>query len=149
MDNREEPNFNLNFDHFKTLSVADKGKILEKKKTKLTNNATRLWINCLTEYLVKKGYPELEAIETPQLPPILTNFYSELKKKNADQSDENDVEDSYEYKNSTLRAIRASLVRYFKDTRRVDIICNEMFIEANDMFLALTNVNKEKGFNTS
>ena len=75
----------------------------------------------------------------------MLNFYPELKKKKRNQSDENDVENTAEYKNSTLRAIRAVLVRYFKDTRRVDIIHSEMVIKANDMFLALTNINKEKG----
>ena len=73
----------------------------------------------------------------------MLNFHPELKKKKPNQSDGNDVENIAAYKNSTLRAIRAVLVRYFKDTKRVHII--QMFIEDNDMFLALINVNKEKG----
>ena len=82
MEKPDEPNFDLNLGRFKTLSDGEKGKILQKKKSTSTNNATRLWINCLREYLVEKECPELEAIETSELPSILSNFYFELRRKN-------------------------------------------------------------------
>ena len=49
------------------------------------------------------------------------------------------------YKTSTLRSIHGALTHYFKDTQKLDIRSNDLFIEANEMFLGKTKDNKEKG----
>ena len=102
-------------------------------------------MDCLKDYLIEKNHPELDNIPTSDLNEILKNFYSEVRKKTNDLDNQDDAEMSGEYKNSTPRAIRAVLVRYFKDTRGIDIIRNEQFISSNEMFLAMTKTNKEKG----
>ena len=143
MDKRgDQSNFNVNFGRFKSLSTKEKEEILSKKKAKSTNNATRLWVNCLKGYLIEKNHPDLNNIPNIELNEILGNFYTELKKKKVDTNDE---QTSDEYRNTTLRCIRGALVHYFKDIRGIDIIKNETFLTSNEMFLAMMKVNKEKG----
>ena len=52
---------------------------------------------------------------------------------------------SMSYKTTTLRAIHAALTRYFKETTKINIHNNELFLESNEMFLEKTKDNKEKG----
>ena len=136
---------------FKTATSMDKSDILGKRKSENTNSATKLWISCLREYLIEKSYPELETLTDSQLSEILGNFYIEARKKRipeletTDECDEDMEEKISNYKNSSLRAARAAFTRYFKDTRKIDIRTNELFIECNEIFLGKTKDNKAKG----
>ena len=67
----DEPNFNLQFSRFKTVSDSEKEKILSNKKAKSTNNATKLWMNCFKDYLIECNHPPLEDIPNEDLPKIL------------------------------------------------------------------------------
>ena len=68
-------------------------------------------------------------------------FYCELRKKKLVDPDD---PDSRNYKTSTLKAICGALARFFKDERGINIIKNETFLKPNDMFTAMTKVNKEQ-----
>ena len=138
----DKPSFEVTFGCFKTLTDTEKDEIYQKKRSPATNNATKLWVNCLKEYLIEKNLPNIEEISNKELPNLLMTFFAEATKKNSD--DINNPEESSEYKTQTLRCIRAALGRYFKEERGTDIIKNELFVKCNDMFKGLTN-DKKKG----
>lgn len=134
---------------FKSVDTAKTNFILSKRKKPNTNKATKLWLNCFTEYLEEKNLPLIETIEKEALPAILEQFYSEVRikeTKNSPESVEDDDEDTSRlYKNTTLKAIRGALARYFKETLSIDIISSEPFIRANQIFEGVQKINKEKG----
>ena len=45
----------------------------------------------------------------------------------------------------TMKSIRGVLCRYFKTMRCIDLIANESFINANNIFQSVQNANKEVG----
>ena len=98
-------------------------------------------MNCFSDYLVENGLPNVENISNEQLAGILENFYCELSKKKVNPNDPND---DCKCKTS-LRCMRAALARYFKATRCIHIIKNELFITANGIFVGMTKINKEEG----
>ena len=115
---------------------------MEKRNSKNTNDATKQWMSCISTYLIEKVYPKLESLLNEPLDKILESFYVEVKKKIP-----NDGQSGTEsnYKASSLRALQAALAHYFKKTRGIDLIQNEIFIKSNDMFKAITAVNKQDG----
>ena len=80
--------------------------------------------------------PQVDEITTEQLPDALENFYSEITKKKIGSG-------TAEYKNSTLKCIRAGINRYYKSNRSLDIIADPKFIQANEMFKGMSRINKE------
>ena len=78
---------------------------------------------------------------------ILGDFYFSLRKKEPKKAkgpNTNENEDPH-YKNSSLKSGRAALNHHFKGTRGIDIISNESFIKANEIFQAITRDGKVKG----
>ena len=59
-----DPTFSLQFSRFKTVSYEEKKKMMEDRKAKSTNRATKLWTDCLRDYLVEKDLPPLESVMT-------------------------------------------------------------------------------------
>ena len=118
-----------------------------------------MWVNCFKDYLKENSLPSIDLISNEQLADVLCDFYVEVKKKKPNPNDQIEVKDegdtyfappvdedtALSYKTSTLRLIRGALTRYFKDTRKLDIRSNDLFIEANEMFIGKTKHNKEKG----
>ena len=141
MEKQEKPNFNVNFECFKTPLDAEKDEIYSKKKAKATNDATKLWLKCFEDYLEEKGLPQSEKLTDRQLSEVLYHFYTEVRKKKIDSNDNNDGS----YKTQTLRCIWDALGRHFKDTHSIDITNNEMFLKANKMFIGMTKLKKENG----
>lgn len=129
---------------FATVNEEKKDYIMNKRNKPNTNKATKLWMNCFQEYLEEKNHPKVEDIEDSQLPSILENFYTEVRRKNLK---ENAQEDTM-YSNTTLRAIRAALNRYFKEKKGIDITSNSAFIKANELFTGVQKINKEEGRGT-
>ena len=137
---------------FKTLTDNEKQAILKNRKAENTNKATDLWMTCFKQYLQEKDLPIVELLTTEELPPILSDFYSEVKKKNPTKNtkgknnlDENDAPPCQEYKTSSLKCIRAALNQYFRSERGLDIISNEKFIKANEMFTGVTKTARQEG----
>ena len=110
---------------------------------------------CFNKYLVEKQLGPENEIATEDLPQILSDFYVELKKKNIKKiahklDDSGKVipesnQECEEYKNTSLKCIRAALNRHFKATRNLDIIANEQFIQCNEMFQGITKKGKCEG----
>lgn len=120
---------------FKTLKKKAKEDIYDKRIRDSTREATKVWLKCFNDYLKEKKLPNAETVETKDLPDILMDFYTELRKADGEG----------EYKTSTLKCIRAALNRYYKDTRCLDIIANAAFIKSNQMFKGVTSKAKEEG----
>ena len=112
------------------------GKERHKTQTRLQSY---VWVDCFQEYLAEKNLPACDDIPIEDLPDVLYNFYTEVCKKKPGKSD------TYEYKNSTLKYMRAGLNRHFKETKTIDIIAGSHFIKANKMFKGVTRLNKEEG----
>ena len=87
---------------FKTLNNDEKQKILKNRKAENINKATELWVSCFKQYLLEKQLPILELLTTDDLPDILCNFYSEVKKKTPTKDKKVDKK-SRTLKNLTLR----------------------------------------------
>lgn len=65
---------------FASADTAKKEYILSKRKKPSTNKATKLWINCFTDCLKEKNLPVIDDIKTEDLPGVLEQFYSEVRK---------------------------------------------------------------------
>ena len=135
--------------HFKTVTAEKKEYLKTKMKAPNTNKAPKLWVRCMEDFLIKCNLPAIYEITNQDLPKIFVNFYTALKKMNKSDIDEiepegaeglDDEDGKHNYRNTTLKAIRAALCQYFKSTRCIDIINNESFIEANETFSALTRI---------
>lgn len=120
---------------FKTVQIEEKNDTMGQRKAPSTNQATKLWVKCLRQYLSEKKLPALEDMETKDLPDMLENFYIELRKADCQG----------EYKTSTLKCIRAALNRYFKEERSLDILNDQRFIRCNEMFTGVTRKAKLEG----
>ena len=120
---KDQPNFQVKFGRFKTLYQAEKHKIKKKSKAESTHQATKVSVNCFNNYLIEKDLSDIENIQTDELPNILEDFYSEICKKKGE---------SAEYKNSTVKCIRAGINRHFKSTRSLDIFVISTVFESKD-----------------
>lgn len=129
---------------FATVNNEKREGIMEKWNKPNTNKATKLWVNCFTDFLEEKEYNKIDLLTDAELPTILENFYTEVRRKNLKDNNEEDTM----YSNTTLRAIRAALNRYFKEKRGIDIISNNAFIKANQLFTRMQKINKEEGRGT-
>ena len=104
---RDQPTFEVKFSHFKSLSTEEKEDLKKKCKSESTNKTTKTWDNCLENYLFEKALPKNDDIDPNDLSEILDGFYAEVNKKK-------EIEGSDEYKNSTLKCIRAGINGYFR-----------------------------------
>lgn len=132
---------------FATVNEPKKVNIIEERKAPNTNKATKLWMSCFTDYLEEKELPKLNELDIQNLPEILENFYSEVRKKERKDNPEpaQHEDDARLYKNTTLKAIRGALARHFKETHSIDIISGERFLWANAVFEGMQKINKAKG----
>ena len=104
MANKDEPNFNLNFGHFKTVTEKGEEFIESKQKAKNTSDATKFVDELFyRDYLIEKGLPNPGNISDEQLSKILQNFYCELSKKKVNP---HDLNGDNKYKTSSLRCMR-------------------------------------------
>ena len=81
---------------FKSLSKEKKDDIMRQRKAENTNIATKLWIGCFSEYLTEKQLKPIEELDLDSLPPILTDFYTEITKKGRGKIGQNQASTSGE-----------------------------------------------------
>lgn len=120
---------------FFTKTSTQKQNILDGRKAASTNKATKVWMKCFNDYLTEKDLPDADTILIDELPDVLTNFYTELRKADAQG----------EYKTSTLKCIRAAINRYYKNSKSLDILSDPRFIRSNEMFTGVARKAKEEG----
>ena len=146
----------LKLKRFKPSSDEQKEEILKRRKAENTNKSTKLWLDCLNDFLKQKyeGTPRSssDGITAEQLPNILEDFYVEVKSQKIilDQKgdpllDINGEEQYHDYCNNSLRSLRAGLNRHFKLKLNVNIIDSPMFIRANELFHGRLRINKQEG----
>lgn len=149
-----EPSKSAKKSRFKTVNDTKKQHIFDQRKKPNTNKATKLWLNCFKDYLLEKNYNTMEELTNDELPLVLEQFYTEVRKKEGKSNPErekampeNDDDDDPNrlYKNTTLKAIRGALARYFKEKRSIDIISSEKFLRANEIFQGVQTINKQFG----
>ena len=75
-----------------------------------------------------------QLLTVSELPDILMDFFTNLRKM-----------DSKNYKLQSLKCIRAGINRYMKAEKGKDIISNENFVKANEMFEAVRVNAKKQG----
>ena len=75
------------------------------------------------DYLTEKQLPAIEDLTVQQLPDILMDFYTNLRKV-----------DGENYKLQSLKCIHAGINRYMKAEKGIHIISNDKFVKANEMF---------------
>ena len=119
---------------FASTSSEDRQKILFDSKAKSTQKATQSKLRCFELYLKEKGLGDEPSITDAELPGILTNFYTDLRKTDGDL-----------YKISSLKSLCAGLNRHFKQTRGIDIVQDKEFLKPNKLFDAVKVDTKKKG----
>ena len=70
-DFHNEPNFSFNFERFKSVNDKETEQLLPKRNARNTNDATKVWINCLKDYLIEKNKLQLHEICNDDLPKVL------------------------------------------------------------------------------
>ena len=146
IEEKEELNANTRFD---VVDDETKKTLLDNRKALNTNRATKQWISCLNEYLVERGLSKVDDMDLDQLPSVMGDFYFSARKKSINEDGVQEKNKSKlklrHYKNSSLKSGRAAMNRYFKGKFGIDIISNENFIKANEIFQAVTKQGKEEG----
>lgn len=120
---------------FLTQSKQAKDEIMKGRKSPSTNKATKVWMKCFNDYLEEKDLPDADTILVDELPNVLSDFYTELRK----------ADTKGEYKTSTLKCIRAAINRHYKETKSLDILSDPRFVASNEMFAGVTKKAKEEG----
>ena len=126
--------------HFVEVSEEDRQKILQNRVAQNTRRATKLWVTRFQEFIAKKHkngkFAESSLVEVcdADLPKKLEIFYTELRDKNGEL-----------YKNTTMKAMRAAINRFIKETRGIDVVNDDRFVICNEMFRGVTKMNKEEG----
>lgn len=121
---------------FLSLNEEQRSGIREDRNKQNTKNATKLWKNLIDQYVSEKEIAEnLDGVSNEDLPDVLEKFYSEIRTKKSHER----------YKNSSLRAIRASINRWVKEAHNIDIIADPKFLKCNDLFKGVTKQNKAAG----
>ena len=91
--------------------------------------------------------PQLENISNEDLPNVLEQFYSEVRRKKkrdiGDETEHNENENESDQENDDTRnnyksTTKGALCQHFKKTRGIDIISNEAFIQANSVFTRIS-----------
>ena len=124
------PNFNLTFPRFANTSGEEQDEIMKNRNAKNTNRATKSSMTMFREYLVEKQLKPVEELTADELPEIMKNFYTDARKV-----------DGSDYCVQSMKCLRAGINRYMKAEKNLDIIENEKFVTANEMF---RGVNKRK-----
>lgn len=119
---------------FASTTSNEKEKLFDERVKKNTQRATKNAIKTLSEYLDEKDHKKLEEIADDDLPEILLNFYTDLRKVDGGQ-----------YKLQTLKCLRAGINRFTKEKRNLDIIQDVRFTRTNEMFKAVTTQARREG----
>ena len=146
----------LSLNQFKTSTEQDQDCVLRRRKSESTNKSTKLWVDCLQDYLKEKGLQGLESITDLDLPKILEKCYMDVCTQklivdaNGDPLLDSKGNIQYEeYSNNSLSSLRAGLARYFKLKLNIDIMDNPAFIQVNELFAGKLHINKQEGKGTT
>ena len=132
--NADEPCFDLKIQHFASLSKEKIDELMENRQAKKTRQATKSHLKLLDEFLDEKHMKKLEDTTDAELPEVLFTFYTNIRKEGGEM-----------YKLASMKCIRASLNRHIKEKRNIDIISGARFIQANEMFRAVSIKTKKQG----
>ena len=113
-------NFKPNLGRFGASTDEEIAEILQERNAVNTNKATKSCIRILNDYITEKHLPKLEETGDADLPALLKEFYV-----NARQKKNNDL-----YHTQTMKNIRSG----FQENRKVNIINDDQFNEANMIF---------------
>ena len=130
----KQPSFDVNLTRFGTTTTAEKKQIMEERNAKNTNRATKSALVTFRDYLCEKQLKPVEEISNEDLPEILLDFYTNAKKT-----------DGSDYCVQSMKCLRAGINRYMKAERGLDIIENERFVTANEMFRGVNKKKREQG----
>ena len=128
---------NSDDERFLVLIEIEENKILDGSKKKSTNKATETHVNLLKTFVMKRKMGILEEILDADLPSLLKDFYFSMRTTNKET-----------YSVQSQNCIRASLNRYFKKTRSMDIVSDKCFIKANEVFDGCKAKAKREGKGT-
>ena len=126
--------FKVKTARFGTSTHQEISEILEGRNAKNTNKATKNSVSALKEYITEKQLPILEETLDCNLPDLLQQFYVDARKKNSDL-----------YHTQTMKNIRSGLNRYFQEKRRINIINDPEFSQANMVFKGVQVCAKKAG----
>lgn len=118
---------------FGSTTVEDLDALLADKDAINTKKATKAALTCFSQFLLSIDR-ELTFQSPEALNDVLEKFYAAARK----------VDGTF-YKLSALKGIRFGLSRHFQKEMAIDIIKNDKFKKANDMFKAVTVKLKRKG----
>ena len=117
---------------FAAVSEENLEDLLKKKNSPKTDESTGFALNILKKYCEESG---LVVPESPaEFNLFLCRFYAALRTKKGDY-----------YKLNSMNSIRFSLQRHFKEKKKVDIIEDNIFVEANTTFRNILQKIKAAG----
>ena len=126
---------NSDDDRFLELDKDSKEQILQGSKKESTNKATESHMKLFRSYLrKKKNSAIIEEICDSDLPDIICDFFYSARSK-----------EKQTYAVQSLKCIRASLNRYFKTVRGINIITDSRFIRCNEVFDGCKAKAKKEG----
>ena len=126
---------NTNKDTFVETKESEIEQLLKGSKSLNTQKSTNTALTRFKLYLKVRELPELEAIDTVELPSILTKFYTDVRTKAKGEL----------YKTSSFKVLRAGLNGHFKVSRNLDIVSDERFMRANLVFDSVQVKAKKTG----
>ena len=120
---------------FKTRSEEETKQLLDGKDKISTQRAAAGALRQFTQFLQYKRLPNIEDITVAELNGILYKFYSAMQPQRRTE----------DYSVQSIKCIRSGLSRHFRKELGVDIAKDALFVQANEMFKAITVEAKKKG----
>jgi len=124
---------------FASLSDGDIEKILDDRDSKNTKNVIKVAVKALNDYLSEKSgefssVNDLDKADAGDLCSTLRKFYGEIRKT-----------DGSCYAKKSLITLRFGLQKHFLKSREEDIINNDQYQQANELFKAVLVQLKKEG----
>ena len=126
---------------YKDRTDEEKRKLLTEKDKKNTQAATDRAMSHFKHFMQVKSYGEVDDLDlsTNKMNEVLLNYYCSI------QPQKSLTETDNKYSVQSMKCIRAALNRYFRKQKGIDIVKDDAFIKANEMFKAVCVESKKAG----
>ena len=124
-----------NNDNFVETTEEELDELRKGSKSKNTNRSTNTSLNRFRNFLCVRQLPDLDELQSENLPGILCKFYTDVRTKKSGK----------QYQTGSFEVLRAGLNRHFKIEKGVDIVNDPQFMKANLIFESVQVRAKKSG----
>ena len=130
----DKSKFKIRTGHFANTTEYGTLEILNTRVTKNTRKSSNTVVNILIEYLAVKNMENLSDISDEDLPQLLQDFYTNSRTHKSEM-----------YNIQSMKSMHSNLATHLKITRKIYIVNDVRFLDANEMFSSMKIIAKRYG----